>query len=75
MPPPSHAADDYFLLFYTCRTGQVVRFTKDSEFQVRGGQGGRGGIISRCGGVAGVGMEGTRQAGQAGLRAGDKGQE
>jgi hypothetical protein len=34
-PPPPTAvtrADDYFLLFYSCRTGQVVRFTSSGEF-------------------------------------------
>ncbi|KAI8472424.1 MAG: hypothetical protein J3K34DRAFT_414131 [Monoraphidium minutum] len=27
-----NAQDDYFLLMYTCRTGQVVRLTKDNQF-------------------------------------------
>jgi hypothetical protein len=27
-----NAPDDYFLFMYTCRTGQVVRFTSDGNF-------------------------------------------
>jgi hypothetical protein len=27
-----NAPDDYFLFMYTCRTGQIVRFTSDGNF-------------------------------------------